>query len=212
MFCHNVHGDLAKVKICADPCCCRDSRSLQNVTDHLHGKLPGGKSIAFQVMSGINKDLVNGIDMDILHCNIFQINIYNPGAVFHIKCHPGRSGNITDLQLRITFQILCHIGRSGKFTSRSKLFSSGIDFLHLLYHLKKSRAARDAIGLHGWRYSQTDGFFRTAGVCHHKICFHGIQSSLPAFHGSIKGLQINSYIYMIFANVTHHLFSAENVQ
>ena len=109
MLRHNVHGDFAEIEIRADSRSGGDSRILKYIQDHFPRQLFRCHLICFQIMSGVDKHLINRIHMDILRRNIFQINFVDSGAVFHIKGHPGRSRNISQLQLRILFQLLIQI-------------------------------------------------------------------------------------------------------
>ena len=106
VFCHDIHCHLAQIQIRANAAGGSDARFFQYVLDHSSAQLPGCQLVGFQISRHIHEYLVDGIDMDILLCYIFQINVINPGAVLHIELHPGHRGNVSQFQCRIVFQLL----------------------------------------------------------------------------------------------------------
>ena len=96
MLGHNVHGNLGKVKIGADSGCGCDSCGLQHIQDHFPGKFPGCFAGRGQVIGQIDKDLINGVNMDVFRCNVFQVQLVDPGALFHVEGHSGRRNDIVD--------------------------------------------------------------------------------------------------------------------
>lgn len=105
-------------------------------------------------------------------------------------CHPGRSDNIVQRQGWIVLYLRIVPGRAGQLPAGGCLPASGIDFRHLLYHLKEPCPSRDTIGFQGWSDRQADGLFRAAKICHHKIGGHWVQSSLYTLHACVKTFQI----------------------
>ena len=96
MLCHNVHRNLAKIQVFADPCGRGDSGRAQYIQNDPLGERPGSAPIRFQIGGGVNEYFVNGIDMDILGRDVFQIYIVNPRAVHHIMLHAGRRNDIVE--------------------------------------------------------------------------------------------------------------------
>ena len=94
MFRLDVHGNLTEIQVRADSRRGCDAGGLQHIQNHFHGQLPGRDSVCFQIVRHIHENLVDGIDMNILRCDISQIDIVNVGAAFHIMGHPGRCSDI----------------------------------------------------------------------------------------------------------------------
>ena len=60
-----------QIKIGSDSSCSGNPCSLQHIQDHFTGKITGGSAGSRQIISEINKYLINGIDMDIFRGNVF---------------------------------------------------------------------------------------------------------------------------------------------
>ena len=101
---HDVHGDLGEIQICADARRCRNACIVQHIADHGHRQLVGRHSIGVQVIGHVNKDLVDGIDKNVLRGYILEVGRIDPAAVFLVQPHTRRRDNVGNLQRRIAFQ------------------------------------------------------------------------------------------------------------
>lgn len=59
-----------------------------------------GELIEVQVTRHIHEDFIDGVDMDILRCDVFEIHLVDSGDADHIQSHPGRRNKIADGQIR----------------------------------------------------------------------------------------------------------------
>ena len=200
MLRHNIHGNLAQIQIGADSGSGCDAGDIQHILNDLPDEFIGSQSAVFQVRGHIHEHLVNGIDMDILRGHIFQINLINFGAVFHIMGHSGRRHNIIHRQGRIGIQGFRIPGGACKTAAGSFLPPQGIDLLHLLHRFKKPCPAGNSIGLQRRRHRKADGLFRAAGIGYQEICGQGIQFPLNALHRGIERLQVDGCIYPLFGH------------
>ena len=66
----------------------------------------------------------------------------------------------------------------------------GGDVFYALWDLEHPAAVLYAQGFQRRRYRKTDGLLRPAGVCYHKLCFHGVQPPLHTLHRGVEGLKI----------------------
>ena len=105
MFGDDIHGDLAEVEIAADTGGGGDAGFLQYLQNDPHGKLAGGAAQGSQVVGGIDENLIDGIDMNILRRHMTKIYAVYFRADFHISCHPWRRNNIAQLQFRVCLQL-----------------------------------------------------------------------------------------------------------
>ena len=96
VLCGDVEGDLGKKKICADTGGGGDVHGLGNLVHQLLCKRPAVRAVGAQVVSRVDKSLVDGVDMDILRCKIFKINCVNVGSVFDVKLHTRRCDLVFD--------------------------------------------------------------------------------------------------------------------
>ncbi len=182
----NIHGNLAQVKVAANPRRGRDSCLHQHIPYDGHGQLLRSHLIGGQIMGHIQKHFVNGIHMDVLRRNILQVNLINPGTVFHIQGHPGRRHHVGKFQGSIGPQLGVIAGSAGKSPPR-RFGPPPIIFLpHLLNHLEQPGPSRNPIGFQRGRYCQADSFFRTALICHHQIGNQGVHIPLHALHRCIE--------------------------
>ena len=104
MLGHDVHGNLAQIKVGTDTCRGRDARLLQDMADHRHGQFVCRHAVGQQIRSHIDEDLVDAVHMNILRCDILQVNLIDPPAVFDVISHPGRSHDVIHLPVGMLFQ------------------------------------------------------------------------------------------------------------
>ena len=202
----DIHGDLGQKKIGADARCRRNAGIVQNVAHHRHGQLMRRHAVGTQVIRHIDKNLVDGIDDDVLRRNIFQIGSIDSAAVFFIQAHPWRSDNVRNLQRRVFFYGFRIERGSGELILlrfRIALYRPGtdaclqsflVDLLHTLDHLKQARPAGNAVGFQGRRHGQADRLFRPALVGDDQIGRQWIQMTLYAFHAGVKALGVDGHI------------------
>ena len=90
----------------------------------------------FQIPRGVNKHLVNGIDVYILGSNVLEVNLIDTGAVIHIMRHSRRRYDITDSKRWIFVQLVYVVGLTYKLPCLAPTLV--VDLLHLLDDLKQS--------------------------------------------------------------------------
>ena len=100
----DIQSDLAEVEVGADACGSRDAGGLEHIPDHFHGQIPGGQAVGIQIVGYIHEHLIDGVDVDILGRNVFQVNVVDAGAEFHVVGHPGRRDEIRERQGRVCLQ------------------------------------------------------------------------------------------------------------
>ena len=188
---HNVHGHLAQVEVGADPGGGGDPGALQHIQNHLHSQLPGGEPIELQVVGGVDEYLVDGVHMNVLGGNVFEVHLVDGSAGLHIQRHLGRGHQVIHLQLRMPLEGGQIHGFPREFLPRGRKLSDGVDLLHPLNHLKQPGSARNPEALQGGGHRQADGFFRPALVRHHQVGGHGVLPPEDALHGGVEGFEIN---------------------
>ena len=62
----DIHGDLGEKEIGANARRCRDAGIVQDVAHHRHGQLVRRHAVSAQIICHIDKNLVDGIDDDVL--------------------------------------------------------------------------------------------------------------------------------------------------
>ena len=158
---HDVHGDLAEVEICSDARRGRDARGVQHIEDHGLCQLAGGHVIRLEVAGHVHHHLIDGVDVDILGRDVFEIDIVDLRADLNVFRHLRRRDKIAHRARRVSSQLAGIIAFFKEVAARfAPPFS--IDFLDALHYFEKSRSAWDAVGLQGRRYREADGFLRAA--------------------------------------------------
>ena len=104
VLCYNVHGQLCKVEVGADACRCGDAGVVQHLPHHGHGKLVGAHVVIGQVARHINKNLVNGVGVDIRRGHIFEVGLVDLSGNVQIPLHPGRRNDVAQPQCRVCVQ------------------------------------------------------------------------------------------------------------
>ena len=142
---HNVHSDLAEIEIAANARRGCDARGVQDVRDHNLCQLTGGHAVSLQIVRHIHHHLVDGIDMDVLRGDVFQVYVVDLGADLNVFCHPRRGNEIIYFSGWISRQFIGVETLFGKAASFAPPFR--VDFLDTLHYFKEPRSAGDAVCL-----------------------------------------------------------------
>ena len=124
--------------------------------------------------------------MDILGSNVFEIDIIDSGAVFHIVSHSRRCCDIAESQGGVSCEHGGVIRFAIEFMMRCIVFTLSIDLLNLLDNFKQSCSAGDTVGFQRRRNRKADGFLGSCDISHHKIGRQRIKTARDAFHRGIK--------------------------
>ena len=127
--------------------------------------------------------------MDILGSNVFEIDIIDPSAVFHIVSHSRRCCDITESQGGGSFKFYGVIRFAVEFMTRCIVFTLPIDLFNLLDYLKQSCSAGDTVSFQRRRNRKADGFLCPADICNHKIGRQRIKPARYALNGGIKAFK-----------------------
>ena len=147
MLCHNVHRYLAEIEIGANPCRGRDAGCLDHIQNNLSGKFTGRQLVGGKVVGHIYEHLIDGVDNNILRGNVFQVDLVDPGAVFHVIGHPRWCDDKVNLHLRVFLQFREEVGLALQHSAGSIMPTSNICFLDSLLDFKEPSTPGDAIRL-----------------------------------------------------------------
>ena len=96
MLCDNIHGNFCKIKVGTDSGGGSNPGAGKNVQDDRLGQIIGGHRCAVGitvdsfVRGDIHKYFINGVDMDIVGADIFQIDAVNIcgyiDVALHLRC------------------------------------------------------------------------------------------------------------------------------
>ena len=98
---NNIHCHLTQIQICSDPR--RDGQSLflQDFCGNRGCQFFRRHFVDLQILRYIQEYFINGIDMYILRCKIFQVNIIDLCTVLQISRHPGCCRDKIHFQFRM---------------------------------------------------------------------------------------------------------------
>ena len=154
----DVHGDLGEEEIGADARRRRDAGIVQHVAYHRHGQLVGRHAIGAEIICHIDKNLVDGIDNDVLRRDVFQIGGVDSAAVFLVQAHPRRRDDVGNLQRRVFFYGFRVEGGCGELVfsgfrvapdctgTDSGVQPFPVDLLHAPDYFKQTRTSGNAVG------------------------------------------------------------------
>ena len=186
---HDVHGHLAEVEVAADARRGGDAGGPQDIQNHGLRQLPGCHVIGWEVAGDVHHHLVDGVDMDVLRGDVFQVYVVDLGADLDVLRHPGRGHQVVHRQGGISLQL----GGVGAFAHQLPAGGAepplGVDLLDPLDHLEEAGPAGDAMGFQRGGDGEADGLLRAAEIRHHQVGGHGIEAPLPALHGGVVGFQ-----------------------
>ena len=194
LLCHDVHGYLAEVKVCADAGSSRYPGILQDITYHGHGKFMCRHPVCVKVSRHVHKDLVDGINVNILWSDVFQVYLIDTCAVFNVFGHARRGSNVVNFPIFVNFEFLVLPRLSRQATERALVPSLIVNFTQPLHNLKQTCPSSNAVGFEGRGNGQTDSLLCPAHVCHNKIGGERIETTFYAFHGSEERFQVDGYI------------------
>ena len=109
---HNVHGYLAQIHVGTYSCRSCNACFRKDMTDHLHRQLMSSHPVCCKIGGRIDEDLVDGIDVDVIRTDIFQVDVVDSCTVFYVVSHVGRSHHIVYGQAFIAVQLLLRVGFS----------------------------------------------------------------------------------------------------
>ncbi len=191
MLCHHIHRDFGQIQIGSDAGRRRDARLREDIVDHLHGKVVGTHPVSMKIAGDIHKNLINGVDMDILRRYVFQIDLINFRAPLHVQCHVRSRGNKVKLKGRVTAELAAVRRLPGKGSSMVCGSAPCIHAAHHLKHFEKTGASRNSVRLERGRDRKADCFLCTAHIRDDKIRRQRIKAALAALDRSVKRLEVN---------------------
>ena len=176
---HDVHGDLAEVEIRSDARRGRDARGVQHIEDHGLCQLMGGHVIRLEVAGHIHHHFIDGVDVDVLGRDVFEIDVVDLRADLNVFRHLRRRDKITHRARRVSCQL---ISVAALFKKIAACFAPtfGVDFLDALDHFKEPCSAGNTVCLQRRRYRETNGFLRAAKICYDQIGRHRVKAALHA--------------------------------
>ena len=221
VLCHNVHGQLCKVEVGADACRCGDAGVVQHLPHHGHGKLVGAHVVIGQIARHIDKNLIDGVGVNIRRGHIFEVGLVDLGGNVQIPLHPGRRNDVAQPQRRVSVQGIGIERGAGKviFTVLSpdrlvppdgSLQPLGVDLFHPLDGFKQPRSAGYLVSFQGWRHRKADGFLGAGGVRYHQIRGQGVQMAVYALHRGIEAFQVDCQIGALCCHDSALLYTKNN--
>ena len=187
VFGHDVHSDLAKIKVCADPRGRGDPRCAQHIKDHGSSQFPRRHVIRPKITGGVDHHLINGVDMDVLWGDVLEVDVVDLGANLNILRHLGRRDQIAYRTQWVSRQVTGIIAFFKEVPARLTP-TFGVDFFDAFHHLKEASSAGYPVGFQGWRNRKAYRFLGTADIRHHKVCCHRVKTALHALDGRIVRL------------------------
>ena len=89
VFRGQVKSDFRKIQICADSGCCRNVQIICNLVHKKLRKALGIGLVHPKVCSNVNKCFVDGINVDVLRCDVIKVKPVDVSTVIYIELHPG---------------------------------------------------------------------------------------------------------------------------
>ena len=164
---HDVHGHLAEIEICTDARRGGDAGGSQDIQDHGLRQLTGGHPVGWEVAGDVHHHLVDGVDMDVLRGDVFQVDVVDLGADLDVPRHPGRGHQVVHRQGRIGLQLSGVGAFAHQLPAGGAEPPLGVDLLDPLDHLEEAGPARDAVGFQRGGDGEADGLLRAAEIRHH---------------------------------------------
>ena len=170
MFGDNIHRHFAEVEVCANSRSCRDTACREDIQNDLHGKVMGRQLVGGEVVGDIHEHLVDGVDDDVLRCDILHVNLIDAGAVLHVVCHSRRRNDKVNGEGWVLLQLGEEIRRAFQLSPRRVMLPSGVCFLDALLDFKQPPAPGNAVTFERGCDRKADGLVRPALICNDEVC------------------------------------------
>ena len=200
MFRHDVHSDLGQIQVRADARRGGDPGRGEDFPDQFHCEVAGGEFVEFQIRSRVDEHLVDGIDVDVVRRDVFQIDAVNLRTDLDVTRHSRHGNDVIQFQGRVRRQFRSARGFAAEAVSRREAQPLGVDLPDLLHHFEQTRSSGDAAGFQRRGDCEADRLVRPGLIGHHQIGRERVELPVGALRRGVKGLQVNGDIILI-----HHL-------
>ena len=190
----DVHGDLGQIQVRPDPGGRGDAGRAEHVEDHRPGQRLRVPAVETAVGRHVDEDLVDGVDMDVLRRDIFEVDPVDLRGDLHIQRHPRPGDDEVQRQLRLRRERVGVAAAAGQRPAGCAPPPLGVHLPHTLVHLKQPRPAPDPIRLQRRRDRQADRLLRPLLIGHDEIRLQRVESPRRAFHRRIEGFEIDGKI------------------
>ena len=190
----DVHRDFAEVEIRADARRGGDARLREHLADELACEIVRRELVGLEVVRGVDEDLVDGIDLDVLRRDVAQVDAVDLAADLHVTCHAGRRHNVFQLQGRVAQQRGMEMALAAEAAPGSLRAAVGVDAAHRLHDLEEPRAPGDAVTLQRGRHRQADGLLRPGRVRYDEMRVQRVQPHRHALRRGVERLQVDGDI------------------
>lgn len=102
---YNIHCHFAEEKVRPDSRSCRDAGCLKHIKDDLYCKLVRRQLISFQIVRYVHEHFVDGVNHNVLRCDVLEVNLIDAGAVLHVVRHSRRRDDEVNRQRRVCLQL-----------------------------------------------------------------------------------------------------------
>ena len=92
VFCDDVHGDFGEVEVGTDAGGGRDAGFFQDFLEDFGGELMGGEVVVSEIGRGVDKNFVDGIDVDVFGGDVTEVDVVDAGTVADVEGH-ARAGD-----------------------------------------------------------------------------------------------------------------------
>ena len=194
VFRHDVHSDFGQIQVRADSRRGGDSGIGEHLPDQLHREIMGGEFVKFQIRGRVDEHLVDGIDVDVVRRDVFQVNAVDLRADLDVTGHARHGDDVVQFQGRVRRQFRGAHGLAAESVSRRDALPLGVDLPDLLHHFEQARPSGDAAGFQRRGNRETDRLVRPGLVGNHKIGRERIELPVGTLRRGVKGLQVNGYV------------------
>ena len=171
MLRHDIHCNLAKVKVRADAARRGNPRRREHILDNRLHQLSRRFFVQLKVASQVQEALVNGIRVNILGAHILQVDVVDLRGILHVFRHLRFRNQEFNLFARTAFHLA-----------------------HFLVYLEKAGATGNPVGLERRRHCEANRLLGAALVGHHKLSLQRINTPEDTFHRSKERLEVNGGI------------------
>ena len=147
VFGPDIHGDLRQIQIRADPGGRGDAGRAQHVQNDRPRQLLRRLAVGAQIRRCVDEDLVDGIDVNVLRREIFEVDLIDLRGDTYIVRHLRRRGDEGERQLRVRGKRVRVFALAAQLSAWRVLPPHGVYLFDALHHLEQPRPARDAIRL-----------------------------------------------------------------
>ena len=203
---HDVHGDLAEIKVRPYPRRRRDAGGFEHVEDYLHRQVVRREAVGLEIARHVHEHLVYRVDDDVLRGDVFHVHLVNARAVLHVIRHARRGYEEVHGERWVRLKLGEEVRLALQPMPRRVVAAARVRLAHALLYLKEAAAASNAVAFQARRHGEADCLVRSALIGDDEVRVQRVKPPLPALDRGVKALEVYCDVCPLHVSVSSFPF------